>query len=444
MALQRWLARPAAALIGALVVVSCGGRTREGALTDGEPQCIAGQQIACACFDGADGAQVCSPQGAYEACVCKASSGNGSGGTQSTGSGDGGGTAIGTGARSSSGGSSNTGGSSSIADGGDATVLSSGTQTLVDLFVTEAGVLLVFTDEIRLVSRAGTTLNSLSSSREITAAAFEGSTLVVTDKAKFTSYDSSLQTIVSANLATGCSSAVLIDGGRFVCGQDVDWDRVYYTYDTQSGALLASSIQYTYEGLTMRRVPGLNEFVAVEVESSPANLFLYQVGADGEASILGGSDFETSDPSAVYAFVGNPATQVVVQDGAMLDIPGDACNGAQFSEGCLSQHGELGTLTGSQTFIGMDSDSSGQLYTLVDLSPSFDAHCGGGCTAQHIDVASRSVVRQSLHNLGTISGVIGVRYDSFADTLIAGCSTGDRYATAVSDPQGHRVVSLAY
>jgi hypothetical protein len=332
-------------------------------------------------------------------------------------------------------------GSGGLSASGDGTLLSSGTQKLVDLFVTDAGILLIFTDEIRLVSRAGNTLQSLPSAREITAAAYESDTLVVVDKAKFTSYDAALETIVSADLATGCSSAVLIGGGRFVCGQDVDWDRVYYTYDVKSGDLVASSMQYTYDGLPMRRVPGQDMFVAVEVASSPANLFLYQVGDDGAATLLGSSSFETSDPTNVYTFFGDPATDVVAQDGAILAIPGD-CTGTAFNEGCFTQHGELGTLTGSQVFIGMDSDSAGQLYALVDLSPSFSAPCSSGCTVQQIDVASRSVTRQAVRSLGTIGSVVGVRYDAAADALVAGCSTANRFGSPTT-AEGHRVLSLA-
>jgi hypothetical protein len=297
------------------------------------------------------------------------------------------------------------------------------------------GILIVFTDEIRLVSREGTTLTSVISPRQVTAAAFDGNRLVVADKAKFTSYDLTLTPLVSANLATSCSSAVLIDNARFVCGQDVDWDRLYYTYDANTGVLVASSQQYTYSGLAMKRVPGLNEFVAVEVDSSPANLFLYDVTNSGQPTLLGGSSFETSDPNAVYAFVGNPATQLVVEDGTILNVSGNPCGGGAYGEGCFPQAGELGTLTGAQRFIGMDNDLMGRLYTLVDLAPSYNAACSSGCEVQQIDVASRTVLSQKLYNLSAVYNIVAARQDAVSAALVVG------YSASVT---GHSVVMLPY
>lgn len=139
-----------------------------------------------------------------------------------------GGSALGTG---NSGSPSNSGVASGDSDGvggnqasDDGLMLSSGSQTLVDLFVSDAGVLLIFSDEVRLVSRDGKTIQSVKAPREVTAAAFDGKLLVVADKAKFTTYDPSLMQLTSANLAVTCSSGVLMDNSRFVCGQNVDWD----------------------------------------------------------------------------------------------------------------------------------------------------------------------------------------------------------------------------
>ena len=54
---------------------------------------------------------------------------------------------------------------------------------MVDLFVSDAGLLLNFSDEVRLVSRDGKTIQSVKAPREVTAAAFDGKLrLVVADK----------------------------------------------------------------------------------------------------------------------------------------------------------------------------------------------------------------------------------------------------------------------
>jgi hypothetical protein len=430
----------------------CGGRTGAGLDNSSVPACVPGQQIACACAEGLTGAQVCADTGTFAACSCEGAQGSSSGTHQGLGGSSNGGstTIIGNGA---GGASSNhggaTGGSTAGASGAGSVsassglTLTSGDQTLVDLFVTDAGLLLIFSDEVRLVSRAGKTLQSVPSPREVTAAAFDGKLLVVADKAKFTSFDPNLKQLASANLSVTCSSGVLMDDNRFVCGENVDWDRVYYTYDALQGTLLASSKQYTYDGIPMRRVPNTNQFVAVEVESSPANLFLYQMGMTGEAVYLGPASFEISDPSAVYAFAGNPATQLIVDDGTMLAIDTSKCSQNAFSEGCFTQIGALGTLSGAQRFIGMDNDLDGQLYGLVDTSPSYDKLCASGCVAEQIDVASRVVTKQTTYSLASAALIVTVRHDPTAAALVVGYSTGDSYSYPKT-ASGYGVVSLPY
>jgi hypothetical protein len=450
------------------VALACGGRSTEEQMSS-VPKCVPGEQLSCACSDGAIGAQTCDQSGAFEPCSCAAplrgSGGAGSGVTtpNDTGSDFGNGASGGSfysggssGSGASSGGSLHSGGSGGTSGTGNGTgtggsvgangvaPLISGTQSLIDLFVSDAGLLIVLSDEVRLMDRSGSTLQSVHSAREITAAAFDGSTLVVADKAKFTSYDLDLTEIVSADLAVTCSSAILMDNGRFVCGQNVDWDRVYYTYDAMKGTLLASSKQYTYDGIPMRRAPKTNQFVAVEVASSPANLFLYELDTNDEVNFLGDGPFEISDASAVYAFVGNPADRVVIQDGTMLTIDATKCTKNNITAGCFTQDGTLGTLTGAQRFIGMDNDLDGNIYAIVDPSPTYtdDRVCSSSCLVQQIDVATRTVTSQSLYSLPSAASVATVRHDATGKALVVGYTTGSRLSSTMAT--GYGVVSLPY
>ncbi len=69
-----------------LAVVGCGGRDSLIVSPDASA-CIPGEQIACACFDGRAGAQVCGANGAiFAACICDPAEGS-AGGPASTGSG---------------------------------------------------------------------------------------------------------------------------------------------------------------------------------------------------------------------------------------------------------------------------------------------------------------------------------------------------------------------
>lgn len=73
---------------------SCGGRT---STTDPGlepvPRCVPGQQLACACFDGATGAQRCRSDGSFDSCSCEGG-GTGAGGSDTSATGGTGGVAA--------------------------------------------------------------------------------------------------------------------------------------------------------------------------------------------------------------------------------------------------------------------------------------------------------------------------------------------------------------
>ena len=110
----------------------------------------------------------------------------------------------------------------------------------------------------------------MESPRENTAAAFDGEILVVADRARFASYNVMLSRNMEADLVEECASAVLVSDHRFICGPSNDWDRIFYTYDAQTGAFVASSEKYTYNGIPMHHIPGTVDSVTVTVGSSPS------------------------------------------------------------------------------------------------------------------------------------------------------------------------------
>jgi hypothetical protein len=296
------------------------------------------------------------------------------------------------------------------------------------------------------VARDGTLLKSVASPREISAAAFDGSVLVVADAGKLTSYDAELVPGVSADLIEGCASAVLAKNQRFVCGPENDWDRVFYTYDANSGQLLASSNKYTYKGVPMRRVPGTDDFVTVSVYSSPSDFYLYSLLESGEASFVNESPYHGDfRATGVYAFHGEPPTHLVTDEGLLLKIYGPGCTASEssFTSECFVKDGTLGTLSGAQLFLGMDSDAAGRLYGLVDASPDyFDSSCTDGCLVQTIDIASRTVLTQSVYDLD-VGAIVAVRHDPVAAALVAGFRVGGSYS--FDDPYpGHEVRLLHY
>lgn len=229
-----------------------------------------------------------------------------------------------------------------------------------------------------------------------------------------------------------------------------DWDRIFYTYDAVSGALVASSDPYTYNGIPMRRVPGTDDFVTVTVDSSPSDFHLYSVLESGETVFVNESpyhgDFGAED---VYAFFGAPATHLVTHEGLMLKIYGAGCHSGEtsFTSECFVKDGALGTLSGAQRFLGMDSDAAGFLYGLVNASSQSGFYapvCTSGCLVQKIDIGARVVLTQKIYDMN-IGAVVATRHDPAAGALLVGFRIGDGEYYFPGDPYpGHQVRLLPY
>jgi hypothetical protein len=326
-------------------------------------------------------------------------------------------------------------------------VLTSGDDKLIEAFPADTGVLVVSANAVRLLDRSGTELQQLASPREIMAAAFDGTTLVVADKGRFVSYNTKLKELADGDLAESCASGVLLSKSRFVCGPANDWDRVFYTYDALSGMLLASSQKYTYNGIPMRQVPGMDDFVTVTVNSSPSDFHLYTLQGD-EASYINESpyhgDFRITN---IYAFDTSPPDHLITDTGLLLHVYGDDCSTktTSFTSGCFTKDGTLGTLSGSQIFVGMDSDGDGTLFGLVDpVNSSLSDVCTKSCLVQRIDVSSRSVTSQKLHSFAA-GRIIVTRYDRIADKLLVGYMKGTGKYYISSDPYpGYELTLLDY
>jgi hypothetical protein len=419
------------------LVLGCGGRSEHlGPTNDAVPLCVPGAQVTCGCPAARTGVQRCGYDGTFGACDCatgssRSDSSSASGGTGST--------------EVPPKGAAGRGGSGKGGSGGAAVEVDTAAvdllgreDELIDAFVTERGIIIIDTSGVRVVDRSGRLLVEKSMPRPLTSAAFDGELLVVTDAAKLTTFDLELNEKVSANLAEGCVSSVLLSEHRFVCGPENDWDRVFYTYDLESGALLASSKKYTYNGIPMRRVPGKDDFVCVTVDSSPSDFHLYSLLPSGEASFVNESpyhgDFRVTD---VYAFTGFPATHLVTDAGLLLKIYAANCSAEEnsFNSECFVKDGALGTLTGSQVFLGMDQDQEGRVYGLVSLRDSFsEPGCAGGCLLQQIDVPTRGVLEQMTIK-PSLSKVVALRYDAFEH----GVALGSRNVGSRSDYPGYQV-----
>ncbi len=417
--------------LGALLP-ACGGRSIAEEPLSSVPACVPGGQALCGCVGGDYGAQVCLDDGTYGPCDC-----DGSGPGQ-------GGAGAGVGAGAGSGASGQGGSGAGAADPvGEETEIGTGTSVLVDVMVQDAGIVIITRDAVALVDRAGATLQKVDWPRDITAAAFDGSSLVIADEALFTTLDLDLQEVAGAELVEECASAVMISGDRFVCGPPNDWDRIFYTYATTTGELLAASDEYTYNGIPMRRIPGTDELVTVTVDSSPSDYHLYTVLSD-TVTYVGESPYHGDFPiNGVYAFDGVPPAHLVTHEGLMLTIHAPGCEpGDWYNQSCFVKDGALGTLSDQEKFVGMDNDADGKVYGIT-ASGSWDGLCEPTCGVQRVNVASHTVEAEAEYTLD-IGEVIAARHDPISKTLVVGYRLeGDYYFE--DDPYpGYRVVLLPY
>lgn len=330
-----------------------------------------------------------------------------------------------------------------IADGG--VVITSGTDTLVDLFPVAGGLIVVRSTLVQLLDAQGTEVRRVVSPREITAAAFDGTLLGVADRAILNIYDAQLTPLRSANLIEACSSAVVVSGARFVCGPGNDWDRIFSVFDMNTAQLLRRGPEaFTYNGIPMRAVPGTDDFVTVTTNLSPSDFHLYRVapGSDAGVAFLGESPYHGDFPvTATYAFDQSPAQHLITHTGLMLRIYTATCTLGPATGSCFERNGELGTLPNGKAYLAMTEGPSGTVYGIVNTASTsyVDPACAQGCDVHRVDVPAR-VVRNAVRFTGSVGRVVVLRYDSFQQRVVLGYLTpGTSYNTFT----GYQIISFA-
>ena len=176
-----------------------------------------------------------------------------------------------------------------------------------------AGLFVVHADQVVHVSRSGTVHRRLSWPREILAAVWSSDRAVILDRGVLTTLDENLDTLGRLNLIETCVQAVAADKDRVVCGPSNDWERIFYTYEVTTPALIARSQAVTYEGIPMRAVPGRPWFLTQEA--------LFALDATGAASQRIDFSFSTgTQPILPLTFAGNPATLAVDRMGKVFQL----------------------------------------------------------------------------------------------------------------------------
>jgi len=320
-----------------------------------------------------------------------------------------------------------------------ATVVSEGTDSLVDLFTTAQGVFVVTSSRLALYDTNDSLTFQQSFPREVTAAAMDGDTIAIADRAFVTPFFS-LQAQAPIALTESCQSAAMVSGHRLVCSP-FGTNRVLRTYSLDTGAEIAQSANFIYTGAYIRRIPGSDSLVSIDyLIQSPSDFRRFDVQPDGKTVYFSDSPYHGDFPvTFTFAFDGTPAAHVIQETGLLLSIFGTAaipCTCTSIA-GCFVKDGAIGTLNGTERFVALTEAGNGALIGLV-APTNGPTGCAGGCALQFIDIASR-----------TASGFTGYRPKGAADRLTARAAPAPARIVyvgynAASPGTGYRVEAIRY
>jgi len=313
-----------------------------------------------------------------------------------------------------------------------------GTQRLIDLFVLPAGILVIRNDAVVLIGRDGVVKKTVTWPREIASAAMDGATLLVADKAAVTTVGTpDLTSVLEFFVTETCLTGAVVSKSRYLCGSGAQ----IYTYDYTTGVQIAKAKPYIH-GLPMRRVPGTDDFVTLDIASSPADFYLYTTTTSGEPTFINESPYHGAFAVTTnYAFH-VPADRLVTSEGILLKIHAPGCTPS--GTGCFEKDGVLGTLTTGQTYLAVTDDGANKFYGIA-ANPATtwtDVVCTAGCETQQVDVAKRLITSKKTATITDYRATIAFRLDVTCNRLVLGHSRPD--PSASWKELGYRVVVLEY
>jgi len=264
---------------------------------------------------------------------------------------------------------------------------------LVGYFYDDSGIRIADQSGVVHYDWDGKKIAQWKSERPLLSAGYRDGKMMVGDSGVVIGLNQKLESLFETDVVEACKVAVMVSGGHFICGPDVDWDRVFYTYDATTGDLLKTSEAVTYEGVPMVPLPGRDRFATVS-DGSPRDYHVFEVDAEGKVEFLSDSPYHGDFPcTPEVGIVGEPATHVITQQGLMLSFMGADCvkNGV----GCFIKDGNLGTLPGPDArYGGLGAERDGQIFALVDPASNsfYEGPCQEGCILQRISLETHDVI----------------------------------------------------
>lgn len=313
---------------------------------------------------------------------------------------------------------------------------------VVNLFVDEDTIWVVLSNAVRAYRTNGELIGSYDSPREITSADWWKGQVVVSDKARILAIGADFEARVISELELACASSVIVKQNLWICGPSNDWDRIFTTYDLESGEIKGRSRSYTYNGIPMRRVPGRDAFVTVSVGTSPSDFHLYTVNEEGVAEFYMESPYHGDmKATRTMSFVGMPAKALMNTEGTFFNVGEGDCpeNLVDDRENCLVKNGLLGTNFSPNFFLALTDEAEDEIFTIEGRRSVWPAKEDERIRAQRIDLIEKKVVSQREYKL---SGRFEhLRHIESSRKLVVAVSDDSRPRF---DPREYAVVILSY
>jgi hypothetical protein len=330
------------------------------------------------------------------------------------------------------------GGDDGGVDGGDAgdpwaptvKAISAGRDYLVAAFPTQAGVIVVRAGHIEIVSRDGASLALIATPRDNVSASFDGTHLVVADRAMLTAYDTSLTSMGETPVGEPCYSIAAVSN-RVVCtafyGAYPFWSYVPRPGGTPVRSSYSGSVN---QGVgSVFGVPGRQQLLQANTGSFDKSLMLFDVSAAGVVSDTAGSvgeGFEsgTLGPSFV-AFDRTTPQRLMASSGNFYRLGAADCVTAK-PQTCLVPDGKLAPrFTPSEIIVAAVGDGAGHFLVLRTRPYAVQKPlCALGCALDSVDAVTGQVDRTTIVRF-SLDQPVSAEYDPIIDGMVLGSRSQD-------------------
>lgn len=273
------------------------------------------------------------------------------------------------------------------------------------LFTVASGALVVHSEGAVTLARDETLTSAWASPKALTAAAFDGTRLVVADAKELEVRSLQYEAIRTVTLEGKCDFATFAAEHTVICAPKThNSDGTVSNYDIESGNLVGRSLGLAYEGMPpLRAVPGREQLA----QYSP--LALYAMEPAGQLQLLGKGPYGGNNAE----FLRSGESTLLLDSGEFVRVSNSrTCDTEPL--GCFQTAGLLGLGVGEkiQAFQAL---ADGGLLTVIYSSERHPA-APKVVALQLRDVTTRSIVAQKLYDFGDDS-VTAVRYDEVADQV---------------------------